>query len=50
MNPHSFFPPDPTKIGEYIGAGFELGTKFAQALVTVITDFIGSLGKFLVGG
>ncbi len=48
MIPHSLFPPDPTRIGEYIGAGFELGVAFAQGLVTVITDFIGALGKFMV--
>jgi hypothetical protein len=49
MLPHSFFPiPNPAKIGEYIGGGFELGITFARSLTTVILDFIGSLGKFIV--
>jgi hypothetical protein len=46
MIPHSFIPPDPTKIGEYIAAGFKLGTDFALALTDTIVKFIQSLGSF----
>lgn len=47
-HPMSLFPPDPTKIGEYIGAGFKLGTDFAAALTTLILEFVGSIGTFVV--
>lgn len=47
-HPASFFPPDPTKFGEYIGAGFKLGVDFAKALTDVIVTFITDLGTFLV--
>jgi hypothetical protein len=45
--PASLFPPNPAKIGEYIGAGFQIGLDFAKALTDVIVTFIGSIGKFL---
>jgi hypothetical protein len=47
MIPQSFIPPDPTKIGEYIAAGFKLGTDFAVALTDVIVKFIQGIGTFL---
>lgn len=48
MTPDSLIPPDPTRIGEYIGAGFELGLDFANALTTLIIDFVGAIGKLIV--
>ena len=48
MSPESFIPPNPAKIGEYIGAGFEVGLNFANALSTLIIEFIGSIGKLIV--
>jgi hypothetical protein len=39
-------PPNPAKIGEYIAAGFKLGTDFALALTDTIVKFIQSLGSF----
>lgn len=47
MIPHSFFPPDPTRLGDYLAAGFKLGSDFALALTTVIVNFVSSLGQFM---